>query len=59
MQVMAPGTAALVARLHAEGRFDGLLILGGSMGTDLALDACNALPVGVPKYIVQPSPSTL
>lgn len=52
MQAMARGSAALAARLHREGRFDGVLVLGGSMGTDLALDLCAALPLGVPKYIV-------
>lgn len=52
MQLMGRGAAALASRLHAEGRFDGVLVLGGSMGTDLALDLCAALPVGVPKYIV-------
>lgn len=52
MQLMARGAAALAARLHADGQFDGVLVLGGSMGTDLALDLCAALPVGVPKYIV-------
>ena len=52
MQIMAKGAAMLAARLHREGRFDGVLVLGGSMGTDLALDVCSALPVGVPKYIV-------
>ncbi len=52
MQVMALGATALAARLHREGRFDGVLVLGGSMGTDLALDLCAALPLGVPKYIV-------
>lgn len=52
MQIMARGAAALAARLHAEGRFDGVIVLGGSMGTDLALDLCAALPLGVPKYIV-------
>ena len=52
MQIMARGAAALAARLCAEGRFDGALVLGGSMGTDLALDLCAALPLGVPKYIV-------
>jgi uncharacterized protein (UPF0261 family) len=35
-----------------EGQFDGLIILGGTMGTDLALDVCSAVPLGVPKYIV-------
>ncbi len=52
MQLMARGAASLAARLHKEGRFDGVLVLGGSMGTDLALDLCAALPLGVPKYIV-------
>jgi uncharacterized protein (UPF0261 family) len=52
MQIMAKGSALLVARLHNEGVFDGVLVLGGSMATDLALDLCSALPIGVPKYIV-------
>ena len=52
MQIMAQGAAALAARLNREGRFDGVVVLGGSMGTDLALDVCAALPLGVPKYVV-------
>jgi uncharacterized protein (UPF0261 family) len=52
MQIMAEGAAVLAARLHRKGRFDGVLVLGGTMGTDLALDLCAALPLGVPKYIV-------
>ncbi|ABD56423.1 Tm-1-like ATP-binding domain-containing protein [Jannaschia sp. CCS1] len=52
MQIMARGASLLVARLYAEGRFDGMVVLGGTMGTDLALDVCTALPLGVPKYIV-------
>ena len=52
MQIMARGAALLAARLLTEGRFDGVLILGGTMGTDLALDVCSAVPLGVPKYIV-------
>ena len=52
MQIMAKGGAILAARLQAEGKVDGALVLGGTMGTDLALDICSALPVGVPKYIV-------
>ncbi|MGQ0563827.1 MAG: Tm-1-like ATP-binding domain-containing protein [Gemmobacter sp.] len=52
MQAMARGAATLCARLHREGRFDGVIVLGGSMGTDLALDLCAALPLGVPKYVV-------
>lgn len=52
MQIMAKGAALLAARLFSEGRFDGMIVLGGTMGTDLALDVCSALPLGVPKYIV-------
>ncbi|MBU2981401.1 Tm-1-like ATP-binding domain-containing protein [Lentibacter algarum] len=52
MQIMAAGASALALRLHREGVFDGVVVLGGSMGTDLALDLCLALPLGVPKYVV-------
>ena len=52
MQIMASGAAALAARLHAQGRIDAAIVLGGTMGTDLALDLVSALPLGVPKYIV-------
>jgi len=52
MQVMSQGATLLTSQLLAQGRFDGVLILGGSMGTDLALDVCQALPLGVPKYVV-------
>lgn len=52
MQILAKGGAILAARLQAEGKIDGALVLGGTMGTDLALDICSALPVGVPKYVV-------
>ena len=52
MQIMAKGAGLLTARLYADGKFDGMIVLGGTMGTDLALDVCSALPLGVPKYIV-------
>ena len=52
MQMMARGSAELARQLYDQGRFDGVLVLGGSMGTDLALDLCAALPLGVPKYVV-------
>ena len=52
MQIMARGASQLAADLHATGKIDGVVVLGGTMGTDLALDVCQALPLGVPKYIV-------
>ncbi|HZD25863.1 MAG TPA: Tm-1-like ATP-binding domain-containing protein [Alphaproteobacteria bacterium] len=52
MTLMAAGAARLARRLHDEGAIDGVLALGGSMGTDLALDVALALPLGVPKFVV-------
>lgn len=52
MQLMAQGASTLSAELHTSGDIDGVLILGGTMGTDLALDVCQSLPLGVPKYII-------
>lgn len=52
MAMMSAGAAKLARRLYDENKIDGVLILGGSMGTDLALDVATALPLGVPKFIV-------
>jgi len=52
MQIMGAGSAAKALELYRDGRIDGVIVLGGTMGTDLALDLCSALPVGVPKYVV-------
>jgi uncharacterized protein (UPF0261 family) len=52
MQIMARGGAALVDRLYGQGAFDGVVVLGGSMGTDAALDILRVLPLGVPKYVI-------
>ncbi len=52
MQIMAAGASKLTAELNATGKIDAMIALGGTMGTDLALDCALALPMGVPKYIV-------
>ncbi|MBX9458001.1 MAG: Tm-1-like ATP-binding domain-containing protein [Rhizobium sp.] len=52
MALMALGASNLVRELHEGGQVDGMIVLGGSMGTDLALDAAAVLPLGVPKFIV-------
>lgn len=45
--------ASLIARqLCDAGEVHGVIILGGTMGTDLALDVCDVLPLGFPKIIV-------
>jgi len=52
VSVMAAGIAALLPRLHAQGRFDGVLALGGSGGSSIACAGMRALPYGVPKLMV-------
>ena len=48
----ARGAAAVLARLHAEGRLDGVAAVGGSGNSSIAAQAMRDLPVGVPKLIV-------
>ena len=52
MRTMAQGLASVVERLYDEGRFDGILGMGGSGGTSIATSAMRTLPVGVPKVMV-------
>ena len=52
MQIMAKGASALTSQLHDAGKIDGMIAMGGTMGTDLALDCARSLPLGVPKYII-------
>ncbi len=49
---MARGATEVVRRLHAAGRLDAVLGLGGSGGSSIATAAMRALPVGVPKLMV-------
>ncbi|HEX9926024.1 MAG TPA: Tm-1-like ATP-binding domain-containing protein, partial [Anaerolineae bacterium] len=52
IEVMARGATQLTAQYYAEGKFDGVLALGGSGGTAVATPAMQVLPVGVPKVMV-------
>lgn len=52
VEAAARGAAKLVTRLHAEGKVDGVLGLGGSAGTTIGTAAMRALPFGVPKLMV-------
>jgi len=52
MQIMARGASTLARRLYEAGEIDAMIAMGGTMGTDLALDCAAALPLGVPKYII-------
>ena len=52
VEAMARGAAEVVKRLHAEGRLDGIVSVGGSGNSSIAGIAMRGLPVGVPKVIV-------
>jgi uncharacterized protein (UPF0261 family) len=52
VEAMARGAAEIVKELHAQGRLDAVLALGGSGGTAIATQAMRELPVGVPKLVV-------
>jgi uncharacterized protein (UPF0261 family) len=52
IEMMLAGATALVPRLYREGRFEGVLGLGGGGGTTMITAAMRTLPVGVPKVMV-------
>ncbi len=52
VEAAARGCAKIALDLHAQGRLDGVLGLGGSAGTTIATAAMRALPFGVPKLMV-------
>lgn len=51
MTRQAEGAAKLAGALQKQGEIHGMLAIGGSMATDLALDVAAALPLGFPKCI--------
>jgi uncharacterized protein (UPF0261 family) len=52
MKKMAEGAVRVALELYRDGEVQGLISLGGTMGTDQALDVTAALPLGMPKFIV-------
>lgn len=52
MATMGRGAGRLLAQLHAAGRLDGVLALGGNQGTAIAGLALQGLPLGLPKVIL-------
>ncbi|GKT37960.1 Tm-1-like ATP-binding domain-containing protein, partial [Aduncisulcus paluster] len=51
-QIIANGLEVLLPKLYKEGKFDGILSLGGSGGTALVTPGMRALPMGIPKVMV-------
>lgn len=52
MEVMTRGAAVVAKRLYDQGKFDGIISMGGSGGAVVGTSAMRALPVGVPKLMV-------
>jgi len=52
IQVMIEGAARTVQKLYDQGKVDGLLSVGGSMGTAIGVGAMKNLPLGIPKLMV-------
>jgi uncharacterized protein (UPF0261 family) len=50
--IMSKGAEIILPRLYAEGRFDGVMALGGSGGTSVACAGMRMLPLGVPKLML-------
>ncbi|MET0353656.1 MULTISPECIES: Tm-1-like ATP-binding domain-containing protein [Plantibacter] len=52
VSAMAEGAATVIGRLHATGRVDAVLALGGSGGSAIAARVFRELPIGAPKLLV-------
>ncbi|GAB4261310.1 MAG: Tm-1-like ATP-binding domain-containing protein [Deferrisomatales bacterium] len=51
-QAMVAGASRVVRRLHAEGRLDGIVSVGGASNTGLSTAVMGSLPFGIPKVMV-------
>lgn len=52
VHTMAKGGATILQDLFKEGRFSGIISMGGGTGTNIAAGIMRELPVGIPKLIV-------
>jgi uncharacterized protein (UPF0261 family) len=52
MAVMTRGVAEVARELHAAGKIDGMISMGGGGGTVMGTSAMRVLPVGFPKLMV-------
>jgi len=57
MKAMTAGAAVVARRLFDQGRFDGIIGMGGTGGSTVVTAAMRALPVGVPKVCVSTAAS--
>src|ERR1700732_3780743 len=52
MKALDQGAPKLMRHLYEQGRFDGIIGMGGSGGSAIIASAMQALPIGVPKVLV-------
>jgi uncharacterized protein (UPF0261 family) len=52
MEIMANGAIKICQQLHQSGKLDGIVSLGGSMGTNLGTKVMKSLPLSVPKVML-------
>lgn len=50
--VMIEGVKTIAWKLHAQGKLDGIISLGGSTGSAIGTSVMSILPIGVPKLMV-------
>ena len=51
-EIMSQAMEKLVPELYRQGKFNGIMSIGGSGGTSLVSPAMRALPIGVPKLML-------
>lgn len=54
ISLMTEGVSTVVKQLLAERKIDGLISIGGSMGTSLALKVMQNIPITIPKLMLTP-----
>ena len=54
IEVMVKGISKVVKELYGQGRFQGIMAIGGLDGALLAAGAMRTLPLGVPKLLLTP-----
>jgi uncharacterized protein (UPF0261 family) len=52
VEKLGGGAEAIIQKLYTDGKINGILSIGGSMGTAIGLRSLRALPVGFPKVLV-------